>query len=142
MQNTNAKAKTTSAAFGYGSQKFDGFKVYTIRLRTKRRGLLDLSLMHQVHMGVLNDVSVRKYMTARGRMYTAYVHVTTDHAKHMDVRKFMDLARAMVHDVQASRLVMGEYEWMPQYLWDVIERERSVKEPVYKEAFGNDDLPF
>ena len=142
MQNTNAKAKTTSAAFGYGSQELDGFKVYTIRLRTKRKGLLDLSLMHSVHMGVLNDVSVRKYMTARGRMYTAYVHVTTDHAKHMDVRKYMDLARALVHDVQATRLVIGEYEWMPQCLLEVLDREREMRGPVYKEAFGNDDLPF
>ena len=142
MQNKNAQAKTTSAAFGYGSQELDGFKVYTVKLRTKRMGLLDLCLMHHVHLGVISDVSVRRYMTQRFRSYTAYVHVTTDHERHMDVRKFMDLARAMVHDVQATRLVTGEYDYLPRCLKEVIEREWVIETPTYQEPFGNDDLPF
>ena len=142
MQNTNAKAKTTSAAFGYGSQELDGFKVYTVKLRTKRMSLLDLCLMYHVDMGVLNDVSVRKYTTERFRSYTAYVHVTTDRERHMTVRKFMDLARAMVHDVQATRLVTGDYEYLPQCLKDIIQRQWVVETPRYQEPFGNDDLPF
>lgn len=142
MQNTNAKAKTTSAAFGYGSQEIDGFKVYTVKLRTKRSGLLDLCLRYHVDMGVMNDVRVNRYMTKRFRSYTAYVHVTSDYERHMSVRKFMDLARAMVHDVQATRLVTGDYEYLPQCLKDIIQRDWMQETPRYTEPFGNDDLPF
>jgi hypothetical protein len=149
MQNTNAKAKTTSAAFGYGSQDIDGISVYTIKLRAKRMGLLDLAINHQMFMGMLPGIMVRRGLGKNGRDYTRYVHVTTNHREHMDMRQAMNMARAMVHDVESSRLVMGMREWLPDYMIEVIDRDYTMRREYYgvsdlgyREAFGNDDLPF
>lgn len=149
MQNTNAQAKTTSAAFGYGSQDIDGFSVYTIKLRTKRMGLLELAIYHQMFMGLLPGIMVRRSLGKNGRDYTRFVHVTTDFTKHLDMRQAMNMARAMVHDVESSRLVMGQREWLPDYMIQVIDRDYTMRREYYgvsdygyREAFGNDDLPF
>ena len=148
MQNTNAKAKTTSAAFGYGSQDIDGFRVYTVKIRCKRLELLHLSMTHLMFTVPFVNDGIRTYqvMDKKGRQYQHYVFVTTDRERSDDMRKMINVARATVHNVQSMRLINGDYEYLPEYLHDA--RTRILVDDdynswgVYKEAFGNDDLPF
>lgn len=148
MQNTNAQAKTTSAAFGYGSQDIDGFRIYTVKIRCKRLDLLHLSMEHVMYVAPTATQGMRSYrvMDKKHRQYEHYVFVTTDKDSSDTMRKMVNLARATVHDVQSMRLTNGDYEYLPEYLHDA--RMRILVDDdynswgVYKEAFGNDDLPF
>lgn len=146
MQNTNAQAKTTSAAFGYGSQDIDGFRIYTVKIRCKRHDLLHLSMNHIMYMAPTATKGLRNYrvMDKKNRQYEHYVFVTTDRDSSDTMRKMINLARATVHDVQSMRLSSGNYEYLPEYLYDA--RMRILAGDDYynswKEAFDKDDLPF
>lgn len=140
MATKTAKASRVSAGFGHDTTTVNGLTVYTSTIRTLIESPMYYAIdtiLFQQSMSVPNSTSVN--MDRKNyRDYVTFRWADTDRENAQNTIQCLNLAKAMVLEMEAWRLRIGDFRWEPHWLTEAKERRHGKA----TDLCDGDDLPF
>lgn len=136
MYNTLEKASRVSAGFGHDTVVINGLTIFTSTIRVLRDSPMYYAMAHLFETGKLKRPNTETSRSKAGshKIYMTYRWATSDVYTSSSVIQTLNLAKAMVLEMEAWRLRTGEFHWVPEWYNTI---GSSIPQHMV-----DDDLPF